>query len=201
MGHAALKPPIVTAADMLDIGLPAPESVWTSPVHDYDEKLEEQRWNRAKQMSGAQFFAWKEERGKLQKMAVGSCSMIGAFNYQLTTTSTLQPTMTPLHHHILIANLNEWIDGILIHKQNGGPTFANKELIAAALKDYYQTFLAPYATPVDRGISSPAPYSADITADGGDFVLTAPRNNGLATTMMIFYKFVCAASLGVNFGR
>jgi len=110
--------------------------------------------------------------------------------------------MTPLHHHILIANLNEWIDGILIHKEQGGPTFANKEAIAAALRDYYATFLAPYATPVDRGIQSPTPFSPDIPLDGADFVLTAPRNNGLATTMMLFYKYVpgssCAAALGAN---
>jgi len=78
MCHAALKPPIVTAADMSDIALPAPESVWTSPVHDYDEQLEEQRWSRAKQMSGAQFFAWKDERGTLQKMAVGCLSRTGS---------------------------------------------------------------------------------------------------------------------------
>lgn len=71
MSEVAHRPPIVTERDMLDVALPVPDTVWTGPIHDYDASLEEQRWNRAKQLSGEEFFAWKGIKGKLQIMAVG----------------------------------------------------------------------------------------------------------------------------------
>lgn len=99
--------------------------------------------------------------------------------------------MTPLHHHILIANLNEWVDGFLIFQNDGGlSTLQTRSRIASCLEDYYAVFVRPFATPVDRGVDNNGTYSADISTETGDFVLGAPRNNGLATTMMMFYKWV-----------
>ena len=154
MNHLAHRPMLVPEKDVSNLMLPVPEAIWVSPEIEHDERLEERRWLQARQITGRELFSWKERRGHLQGLARG---------------------MNALHHHILIANMIEWLDGLIFYNSNGGWTEAKKQIAFAALEDYHMTFVAPFQVPVNR-----APGELD-------FLVQAPKNS-VATMMMLFYK-------------
>ncbi|KAI9003483.1 hypothetical protein DFJ74DRAFT_713699 [Hyaloraphidium curvatum] len=166
MLSASRRAPLVPRTDVVDVALPAPDAVWTAPLYAEDPEAEEHRWESAKQISGRELFLWKERPGLLR---------------------TLAPTLTPLHQHIVVADLHEWLwNAKAAAGGRIGPEARARML--AALRDYFAVFLAPYAAPAQRGDAG-GMFSTDITVEGEDYVLTAPRNNGLATTMMLFYNY------------
>lgn len=164
--HLAYLPPLVTCADLEQVALPVPEPVWLAPVIESNPAAEEARWKEAAQISGRELFDWKERPGLLEE---------------------LLPSMTPLHYHILIADFSEWIDRIYVFNTDGGRTERNKERVQAALRGYYAMFVAPYVVSEPRAA---APPSSSLTMGCEDYILQAPPNNGLAASMLIFYKLV-----------